>query len=141
MSALNQLLKGPAANSCADRVVQAIVKHGPITVGQGIALHGKFYDSMAKHMAVLHRAQEFGWIDLRGNQYILTPAMQRILDAKNLEVPAKYVGEVATPPYRPQKEWSGKYDISKALRREELREVSVKTGSCGSNSLYWGNGL
>ncbi len=86
------LLKGKSAHI----ICKTILKHGPLTVEQGIALHGAFHRS--KMQQAYDRALDSGWLTMTNGVYSLRDdAVEYVssMPEPKLEPRDEYVGQIA----------------------------------------------
>lgn len=129
-------IRGPRNGTAAMRAIEAIHHAGrPLTIDEGIAITGKFYDTLPRHTRILDNCVTAGWLDCVAGRYSLTPAITALMGKKHFDAPKDEPAPIVPPPYRPV--YNVEYQPAPHPRAAELRDMSFKTGSCGSNSIYW----
>lgn len=108
------------------RLLQALYRHGPFTMEEGMKIHLHFGEGKRTTYETYRLAFERGYIEKEGEVYSLAIHVKKHLDQCQVTPKAKKADNVVPSrepaPFRP---WSQ----PKHPRAGELRDISFKTGS------------
>lgn len=118
-------MKLPPKNSRCMTIIQALRRSGPVTIAQGVALHGSFNKVTPADMTELYaELVALGCLEHVGSRYQVSEAVHRHYHPKLVAAPGPLVPARTPNAFRPL---SARYLVSSRGQREgsnDLREVA-----------------
>lgn len=129
-------MKLPPKNSRTMSIVQALRRSGPVTILQGIALHGAFNKmTMADMVELYEELVAFGCLEHVGARYCVTEALLNHYHPKPVFVPGPLVPGRSVAPFRPL---SARFMVSSRGLREgsnDLRAAASVYAALGKEKV------
>lgn len=111
----------PVRNTAGDKITRALAEHGPMTMEQGICMHGKIGPWLSTAKTAYKNAMRAGWIDRKGDTYHLMPHVQNHIDQckphQKVESTDELVKPAAPPKFVP---WTGKADFTAGINAHRI---------------------